>query len=307
MNSKVNYKLAPIVLFVYDRPEHTKSTLFALKNNELAKESMLYVYCDGPKENAGEEELNKNKKSKKIIKRKPMVGNIEIIESETNLGLATSIKKGVTEVFRKHDRIIVLEDDLVTSPAFLTYMNDALDFYEKRKSVFSISGYCLPPSKLKIPAEYPFDVFVSLRPFSWGWGTWIDRWNQIDWNTRNFPIIAHDFHVREAFNRGGDDVFSYLEDQKTGKLDIWTSPFVYAHFINHAVSILPVHSYVENIGMDGSGMHCSPTLAFKNDTLCENKNSIFLEILYEDKRIINSFYNAYCHKKRPLWKKFIIG
>ena len=301
----IQEELAPVVLFVYNRPDHTRKTLYALTNNELAVQTQLYIFSDGPKGDADSETLHKIEQVRKIINEKHWCGEVEINESPVNQGLGTSIRQGVTEIIEKHGRAIVLEDDLITSPFFLNYMNDALEYYENRKGVFSISGYCLPPNKLKIPESYKYDVFVSLRNSSWGWATWADRWEQIDWEIKNFETIAFDPYIKEAFNRGGDDVFELLEYQVTGKLDIWSIQFTLAHFANHAVSIVPITSYVENAGLDGSGMNCNKDETLRNAILCSNKNINFLDILYEDSRIINAFYNVYCKEKRPLLQKII--
>jgi hypothetical protein len=305
MKDKNNKTLAPVVLFVYNRPEHTTQTLNALMANELAPQTLLYIYSDGPKDDASNE-IHKNiNEVRKIIHEKRWCGEVKISESSINLGLGTSVKNGVSEVIKKHGRVIVLEDDLVTSPVFLNYMNDALDYYENRKGVFSISGYCLPPNKFKVPDNYSYDVFASLRNSSWGWGTWVDRWEQVDWEMNNFKTIADDPFIKEAINRGGDDVFQLLEVRHIGKLDIWSIQFTLAHFANHAVSIVPTFSYVNNIGLDGTGMNCGTNVSFSNIILCNTENIRFLDVLYEDRRIINSFYNVYCNKKRPLWQKLI--
>jgi hypothetical protein len=296
---------APIVLFTYNRPHHLQKTLEALKQNELAPSSILHIYSDGPKEDKQEDNRKRISEVRELIRKEQWCGEVRIIEYEANKGLAASIKTGVNEVIQRYGRVIVLEDDLVTSPFFLNYMNEALDFYENRKAVFSISGYCLPPNKLRIPLDYPYDVFVSLRNSSWGWATWTDRWNQIDWNINAYESIHSDPNIKEAFNRGGDDVFGLLESLKTGKLDIWSIQFTLAHFVNHAVSIVPVQSFIDNIGLDGSGENCRPSYSLKNMQLCKKKEYKFLDVLYEDKRLINSFYNAYCHKKRALWQKTI--
>lgn len=298
-------KFAPIVLFVYNRPWHTEQTLNALKRNKLANESTLYIYADGAKDNATPETLGCINEVRTIIRAKQWCKEVTILESEINKGLALSIQSGVTEIVEKHGKVIVMEDDLLTSPAFLTYMNRALDQYQNRNSVFSISAYNLPAEKMPIPPDYNYDVYVSLRNGSWGWGTWKDRWNQIDWNVALYQTMLTNQQLQDAFNRRGDDVFEMLQMQQSGKLNIWSIQFTMAHFVNHAISIVPTVSYVDNLGLDGSGENCSINQSYRNDKLNTNENIRFLDILYEDKRIINAFYNANCNKKRPLWQKII--
>jgi len=298
-------RLSPIVLFVYNRPIHTERTLEYLQNNNLADQSTLYIYCDGVKENASTETIKRIHEVRQIIKAKQWCKEVFIIESEDNKGLALSIKTGVSEVVERHGRVIVMEDDLITSPAFLSFMNQSLNYYSNRKSVFSIGGYNMPSSMIKIPDDYEYDVYVCLRNESWGWATWLDRWNQVDWNVAGYHSMLKSKQMQDAFNRGGDDVFEMLQMQQNGKLNIWSIQFTLAHFVNHAVSIIPTHSYVDNVGLDGSGENCGISHALRNNSLCVNENIRFQDVLYEDKRIINAFYSANCRKRRPLWQKII--
>lgn len=297
--------LAPIIVFAYNRPAHTLKTLQALKNNFLADESLLFIYCDGAKNGCSAETLELINQVRTIVKQENWCGRVHVIESESNKGLAESIKSGVTEVINSYGKVIVVEDDLVTSPAFLSYMNKSLDYYANRKSVFSISGYTPPKSLVQIPEDYPYDVYVCLRNGSWGWATWVDRWAQVDWNVSVYNEIKSQPEMKLAFNRGGDDIFGMLEMQQVKGLNIWSIQFTVAHFMNHAICILPTFSYVDNVGLDGSGENCSISTTLRNKELNQNESIRFLDVLYEDRRIVNSYYSAFCNKKRPLLQKII--
>jgi len=297
--------LAPIVLFVYNRPWHTEQTLLALKSNKLAESSKLYIYCDGVKADATTDQKNTINQVRNIVKSQQWCGEVQIIESAENRGLANSIKNGVTEIIEKYGRVIVMEDDLLTSNSFLIYMNSALDYYEKRNSVFSITGYNVPEQKMDIPIDYPYDVYASSRNGSWGWATWLDRWHQVDWNVKSYATMINNPYMQKAFNRGGDDMFEMLTDQQSGKLNIWSIQFTVAHFVNHAVAIVPTKSYVDNIGLDGSGDNSGVNYGLRNSNLSTIEDIRFLDILYEDERLINAFYNVNCRQKRPLWQKII--
>jgi len=296
---------APIVLFVYNRPEHTLKTLNALKKNTLASGSELFVFSDGPKDNTSEDDVEKIRSVREIIHSDKWCGSVTYYESDANKGLYRSIREGVTKVIEECGKVIVMEDDIVTSPCFLGYMNKALDFYSERKTVFSISGFNYPASKMKIPSDYGYDTYVCLRNASWGWATWKDRWAQIDWEVNCFQKIKGTPAMKYALNRMGDDEFEMLRMRMEGKLNIWSIQFTMAHFINHAVAIYPTKSYVNNIGNDGTGENCGNTQAYENTILSDIDNPRFLDVLYEDDRIINAFYNIFCRKKRPLWKKVI--
>ena len=291
--------LAPIVLFVYNRPWHTQQTLDALKQNELAPESVLYVFSDGAKSGTDAEQFEKIAEVRRIIHSVNGFKDIIIKESEVNKGLANSIIEGVTEVINKHGKVIVLEDDLVTSKFFLRFMNEALEFYKSYKSVFSISANC-PPLPFKLPIDYPYSVFVSLRFYSTGWGSWSDRWEQVSWDN-SFINQTEEAH---AFKRGGEDLTSMLTDQQLGKIDSWAIRFQFAHFKNHSISIMACNPYIFNIGFDGTGIH-SGFISQKDMREQAISHSILFETLYEDSRFINAFYIYYYQKKRPLWKKMV--
>jgi len=303
---QMNNNLAPIVLFVYNRPWHTEQTLNALMQNEQALESTLYIYCDGVKENSTEDQRQKIIDVRNVIRTKKWCKEVYIIESEFNKGLADSIIQGVSEVLSKHAKVIVLEDDLVTSKYFLVYMNSGLEYYKYKKTVYSISADRPAYNLFQIPEDYEYDVFVSLRSYSYGWATWIDRWECVDWSLDSIVEYLNKPYLMQAFNRGGEDLNKMLIMQRDNKIDSWAIRFVFAHFMNHAVAILPCISYIDNIGCDGSGIHSGEKgLSYRKDTSLATKYPSFLDVLYEDKRIINSFYSAYYPKKRPVWKKMM--
>lgn len=301
----IDESLAPIVLFVYGRPSHTRKTLEALSKNTLAQQSRLFIFCDGAKYGASEDTCAKIAQVRAIAHECQWCGEVIINEQEHNLGLAASIRNGVSEIIEKYGKIIVVEDDLVTSPAFLSYMNLSLDFYKNYPSVFSIGGYTYPSAIMQIPKEYIFDSYVCLRNCSWGWATWSDRWKKIDWDIDAYSYIKIHPACKSALNRMGDDEFDMLYQQQECGLNIWSIHFTIAHFIHHAVAIYPTQSYVNNAGLDGTGENCSVQPRLWHPELCQNERPRLVDILYEDKDIINAFYNVNCRKKRPIWQKVI--
>ncbi|MFW6016806.1 MAG: glycosyltransferase, partial [bacterium] len=239
--------LSPIVLFVYNRPEHTKKTIKALKKNKLADKSKLFIFSDGEK---SANDKQKVKEVRKIINKIDGFKQGKVFESEENKGLANSVIDGVTKIINQYGKVIVLEDDLITSKNFLRYMNRALDFYEEDKKIWSISGYNLP---IGIPDDYKHDVYLSYRASSWGWATWKDRWDKIDWDINDYSEFINDKSAQKLFNRGGSDMKNMLKSQMEGKIDSWAIRWCYNQFKNDSYTIYPVVSKVKNIGMDGSG------------------------------------------------------
>jgi len=246
--------LAPIVLFVYNRPWHTEQTLNALMNNELAAESTLYIFADGPKKHASAEQLNKTTEVRQIIRSRQWCKEVIIVESEENKGLANSVINGVTEVIDKYNKVIVLEDDLVTSKFFLRFMNESLYFYNHDTRIFSIGGYNY---NINMPESYKYDIFLAHRAESWGWATWKDRWLKVDWDIKDFEDFILNKKEVANFNKSGNDLSNMLKLQMEGKIDSWAIRWDYAHFKNNTFCIRPTYALVNNIGLDGSGIHCS--------------------------------------------------
>lgn len=305
--------VAPVIVFNYNRPNHSKQAWESLSHNELAADTELFLYCDGPKGNATEEMRQRiaslQQQAKQYAFDAQKEGKfkaIHVICAEQNKGLANSIISGVTEVIEKCGKVIVLEDDLLTSHYFLRYMNEALDKYSSYPSVFSISANRPPISKMSISESYPYDVFVSLRPFSTGWATWKEKWEKIDWSLDYLEDFLKHPEQIEAFNRGGDDLTDMLLLQRDGKIDSWAIRYAFQHFYHHAVAILPCVPYVDNIGFDGTGIHSGKDeVDYRNDVSQAPSNPIMPEVICEDKQIINAFANVYSRAKRPLLK--IIG
>ena len=279
--------LAPIVLFVYNRPWHTKQTVEALQKNELAKESELFIYCDEAKnEDAGKsvDEV------REYIDKVDGFKKVTIIKREKNWGLADSIIDGVTKIVNEYGKIIVLEDDMVTSPYFLKFMNEALEFYKDEEKVWHISGWNYP-----IDTDGLDDVFLWRLMNCWGWATWTDRWNKTDWKVTDFQILLQDKKKQKKYNYSGDDKFAMLSDQMEGFIDSWAIRWDYCHFQNQAVCVYPIHSLVNNIGHDGSGVHSSKVNfgALVND-LSQSKGELgFSPYMGINEKMIERFRHVY--------------
>jgi len=276
--------LVPILLFTYNRVDHLNATIDSLLKNNLAAESDLIIFSDGPKDNT---EKNNVARVREQLTKVSGFKSIKIIEREINFGLADSIITGIEETFKEYEKVIVLEDDLVFSNNFLQFMNDALNFYSDHKNIFSISGYSHP---LEIPSSYKDDVFILPRASSWGWATWKDRWEKADWAVKDFPEFRKDKILQKAFNRGGEDLTPMLKAQMFGYIDSWAIRWVYAHFKNTAYSIYPVKSKVNHIGDDFSGTHTHKNIFFSE---LDNSQSVtkFISNPMPDNNILMSLNN----------------
>jgi len=270
--------LSPIVLFVYNRPWHTRQSIEALQKNELAKDSELYIYSDAPK---NENARGKVAEVREYIKNIDGFKRVTIIERNKNFGLANSIIDGVTKTVNTYGKIIVLEDDLVTSPYFLKFMNEALDFYKNNDLIMSISGYTYP---FEIPQNYKEDVFLFYRSSSWGWASWRERWNKVDFEVKNYSHILKNKKLQKKINKGGEDLFDILKIQMSGKIDSWAIRFALSHSLHDSYVLYPSKSLVHNIGHDGSGIHCGVSYDWDNtidDLFIPNLNNHNLQINHD--------------------------
>lgn len=241
--------LAPICLFTYNRLNETRQTVEALKRNFLASSSELFVFSDGPKNEAN---IVKVEEVRQYLRSIRGFKNITIKESPENKGLANSIINGVSLIIEKYEKVIVLEDDLISQPNFLNFMNQTLDFYNQEKRIQSINGYSL---KLE---EKTSDVYFQVRPFPWGWATWADRWNKSAFNKQNLKaIIESDRSILTKFKKScGDDISKMLVNSISNKNDSWYVRWTFDHFRNNKYSLFPQYSFIKNIGHSSNGTHC---------------------------------------------------
>jgi len=242
--------VAPIVLFVYSRFDHTKKTLESLQKNELAKESELFIYSDAAKTESIQKSVDE---VRKYIKTVSGFKKVIIVEREKNWGLAKSIIDGVTKIVNEYGKIIVLEDDLLTSTNFLQFMNDALIYYENESKVYSVTGYSFSNDMGEIDSTY----FLKLTS-SWSWATWKDRWETFSYNNSIFDVC-----LKERYMFNYDNSYDYtgmIENQLNSKINSWAIYWYASIYLKNGLTLFPSKSLVENIGFDGSGTHCSKSL-----------------------------------------------
>lgn len=247
--------LAPVVLFVYNRLTHTRLTVEALQKNILANQSDLIIFSDAPKV---EKQYEAVSKVREYLHQIDGFKSVTIVERPINFGLANSIIDGVTSVVNQYGRVIVLEDDLVTSPYFLQFMNNGLNVYEKNEDVASIHGYVYPIDDLP-------ETFFLMGADCWGWATWKDKWAMFEPNGTNLLEKLKRENLMKRFDFNG--AYSYskmLTDQIVGNNNSWAVRWHASAFLNNKYTLYPGKSLVLNIGNDGSGTHCGETSAFSS-------------------------------------------
>ena len=238
---------APILVFAYNRPFHLRKTIEALRLNELAAESDLFVYADGPRHPRDEPAVRGVRSYLRTIAG---FRSVTIFERPTNLGLAQSIIQGVTQSLERSSRVIVLEDDIVTSPHFLGFMNDALELYASNDCVASVHGYT-PPVNVKLP-----ETFFLRGADCWGWATWKRAWATFQRNGRALLQRIQAEGLEFAFDFNGSYPYTrMLRDQVRGLNDSWAVRWYASAFVSQRLTLYPCESLVANIGDEGSGFH----------------------------------------------------
>lgn len=240
--------LAPILLFVYNRPLHVKKSIEALLANELAKDSELYVFSDAAKDEASKSDVEE---VRRFVHSIDGFKQIHIVEREKNWGLARNIIDGVTQLVNEHGRVIVLEDDLIAAPYFLTFMNDALETYKDEEKVGHIQA-CDFTKDPTLP-----DTFLIKFTGSWGWATWKRAWKHFNPNgqelldelTRRKLTRQFDFNGKYGFTR-------MLRRQIEGKNNSWAIRWNASLFLADILSLNVGRSLIQNEGFDGSGTNC---------------------------------------------------
>lgn len=250
-------KLAPVILFAYNRPEHTRQTLVSLRDNHLSQESSLFIYIDGPKPNATDEQIHQIDLVKKVAKEEKWCSEVHIVESESNKGLSASIIKGVTGIVNQYGRVIVLEDDLISDKWFLKFMNDGLTIYESDTDVVCLTGYIYPVKK-NLP-----ETFLLKGADCWGWATWKRGWDLLDTDAEKLLKELETKNLTSDFNFG--DTYPYvqmLKDQIAKKNNSWAILWYASAYLKNKYTLYPGHSLIHNIGIDGSGTHSGTSSSF---------------------------------------------
>jgi hypothetical protein len=251
---------APVALFAYRRPRHLKIVLDALLENPEAAQTALYVFADGPRNAADMEDVAE---VRRFLCRIEGFASTHIVLRECNYGLANNILRGVSEVLRNSDSVIVIEDDIRVSQFFLRFMNEALVTYCHEHRVGSISGYC-----------YPIDWRGSETYFirgadCWGWATWQDRWSSFKRDGKELYDLLKQQHLDSKFDFEGSIEFTkMLEDQIAGKNDSWAIRWHASCFLQNLLILYPCEALAQNIGHDGSGAHSNGSDYFYAVKLC---------------------------------------
>jgi len=282
----MSFSPAPIAIFAFNRPAHLRRTVEALRLNELAEQSEVFFFCDGPRR---ESDVARVQEVRAYLAGVSGFRSVTITAADRNLGLAGSIIRGVTEIVNRFGRVIVLEDDMVTSRHFLRYMNDGLERYEGHDSVASIHGYVYPLTQ-PLP-----ETFFLRGADCWGWATWARAWRTFEPDGQRLLAELERRGLIEEFDFNGSAGYSkMLRDQIAGKNDSWAVRWYASAFLAGRFTLYPGRSLVANIGNDGSGRHAS-------------KTSLYASALVQERLAVDPIAVTECAAARAAFAAFFAG
>lgn len=283
---------APIVLFVYNRPIHTHRTISALRSNNLAKNSDLIVFSDGAKSPSEAAAIDT---VRALVSATDGFRSVRMLENKSNHGLSRSIVEGVTDVISEHGKCIVLEDDIVTSPSFLSFINAALEHYETRSDIWHISGWNYP-----MAFEDRRGTFLWRLMTCWGWATWDDRWKHFEKDPDKLISSFSADDIRRFNLDNGHNFWGQVLANRDGKTDTWAVFWYATIFRNRGLCLNPNCSFLDNIGDDGTGTHClkeKTHLDIETNNVCEFE---LTDSRSESREAVEQFRRLVGPMRRPL-------
>lgn len=286
--------LAPIALFVYNRPQHTERTVKFLQQNLLAADSRLYIFSDGPKTSNDEEKVNE---VRSFIKTVEGFKSVKIIESKVNKGLANSVIEGVSQLNQSYGQVIVFEDDLVSSPHTLTYFNEALNIYRNEDKVMHIGAYMYHLKEENLPESFFYRAATS-----WGWATWQRAWQHFE---PNIDTLLKQFNARKIHEfsiEGTMNFWKQMQDFKRGRNNSWAIRWYASIFLKGGLTLNPSQSLVNNIGHDGTGVHSGINDIY-NVIINPKPITVFPKQIVEDKNAYVAIKSFLASRKGSLWTR----
>lgn len=299
---KNRFQYAPIIIFSYNRLHHLKRTIINLKKNSISKYSSLIIFSDGPKSPLDKLKI---KEIRQYIKSIEGFKEIKCINRRINFGLSKNIITGLNKVFRKYERAIILEDDILVDKFFLKYMNEGLSLYKSDKRIASIHGYIYP---IKFDKNIK-DYFFLKGADCWGWGTWKRAWKVFDKHGKKLinkidqKSLKHEFNFNNTY-----DYYQMLNNQIKGKNNSWAIRWYASAFLKNMLTLYPSKTFVRNIGIDGSGTHGKGNNNLNNKKFSRKKYFEIRKsnIIIEENMKAKNKIAIYFKKNEDIWLKKIL-
>ena len=248
----------PVVMISYNRPDLVKLTMenVALADSVGGRDIVMFI--DGPRNDA--DVVKQDEIYRTVAAYQSRLPRLEIVRREHNYGCRGNIVDAISSVLNRIGRVIVIEDDILVSRTFLRYMDEALEYYEGDERIWAVNAYQNP--YFKVPKNYPYDLYLNPVNMCWGWGTWKDRWDGVDFDLRDWPKDRKDGELISRLNKAGRYIIPLLDAQYEGRLKTWDIQCTY-HVVKHGFKCVePVYQLSKNIGFGPGGEHCAASMPF---------------------------------------------
>ncbi|QKJ31325.1 sugar transferase [Mucilaginibacter mali] len=288
--------LAPIALFVYNRPDHTRRTLSYLQKNLLADESRLFIFSDAAKTSADQAKVDE---VRQLVKDVDGFKSVKITERKQNMGLANSIIDGVTGLVNEYGRVIVFEDDLLSSPYTLQYFNEGLTRYENEEKVMHIGAYMYALKDKALPQTFMFRAATS-----WGWATWARAWKNFE---PDIDVLMQQFDKEKISRFSIQHTMNFWKQMlgfKAGKNNSWAIRWYASVFLKGGLTLNPSHSLVHNIGNDGSGTHSNNEHMYSVQ-VAQKSVTQFPDVIEENPQAYHAIWQFLKNRKGTLWQRVV--
>lgn len=289
-------KLAPIALFVYNRPDHTRRTLIHLQKNVLADESRLYIFCDAPKTEADRANVDE---VRQVAKETTGFKSVKVILRDHNLGLAESIISGVTQLVYEYGKVIVFEDDLLSSPYTLQYFNEALTLYANQPKVMHIGAYMYNLKEKDLP-----ESFFYRAASSWGWATWAHSWDSFEPDIDKLIAQFDTLKILRFSIEGKMNFWKQIQEFKAGKNNSWAIRWYASIFLKGGLTLNPSRSLVNNIGHDGTGVHSNKENMY-DVHISQQPVKKFPDVIEENEKAYHAIKHFLAHRKGSLLQRAV--
>lgn len=289
-------QLAPIALFVYNRPDHTRRTITHLQKNVLADESRLYIFCDAPKTEADRAQVEE---VRQVAKETTGFKVVKVILRDHNLGLAESIISGVTQLVYEYGKVIVFEDDLLSSPYTLQYFNEALTRYANHDKVMHIGAYMYNLKEKDLP-----ESFFYRAASSWGWATWARAWDSFEPDIDKLIAQFDPLKILRFSIEGKMNFWKQIQEFKAGKNNSWAIRWYASIFLKGGLTLNPARSLINNIGHDGTGVHSNKENMY-DVHISQQPVKKYPDVIEENEKAYHAIKHFLAHRKGTLLQRAV--
>ena len=297
---------APLAVFAFNRPDHLRHTLLALSKNELAASSHVTIFCDGPRH---EGDRAATESVRRLARSVQGFDSVRVVEREKNMGCGPSIIAGLQEMFAEHESLIIIEDDIVLAKNGLKWFNTCLKKYKNTPELLAIAAWSYPDRFMPFPEDYAYDAYFLPRFQCWGWASWRDRIQNVDWLVSDRDAFFSSSEQMAKFAKGGEDLVPTLKAQVTNQINTWDIQVAYSGFRRGLYTLAPRYPYATNIGTRGEGTHVGNSKDKHPSLFIDLSQALDAPRLPEkciiDERVIANFRHALSKytPRAPLWQR----